>query len=104
MLDQYMCEKQFWSVHQAGFRKGHRTEDNLFILNTIFQSDVVLKKKKVHCAFVDFRKFFDRINRDYLMYKLLKNNITGPFYHVLKYMYSSTHYRIKNIPGCKQII
>ena len=35
-------------------------------------------------------KAFDNINRDFLCYKLLYNNITGNFYHAIKAIYSDT--------------
>lgn len=102
-LDEYMCDNNLWKCNQAGFRKGHRTDDNLFILNTVFQSYVVKKKKKVYYAFIDFRKYFDRINRDHLMYKLLKHNVTGKFYDIIKNMYNVTNYRVKTYSGLSKV-
>ena len=91
-LDHYMSSHNKWSVNQGGFMKGHRIEDNMFILNTVYQSYVKKKKCKVFCAFVDFRKYFDRINTDMLLYKLLKCNKTGNYYKIIKSMYSNTLY------------
>lgn len=102
-LDKHMTKNKFWKTNQAGFKKGHRTEDNMFVINTIFQSYVVKKKQKVFCAFVDFKKFFDRINRDFLLYKLLKYNVTGEFYNIIKSMYSNTNYRVKLHEGLSKI-
>ena len=33
----YLTEKNIWTPNQNGFMKGKRTEDNIFILHTIFQ-------------------------------------------------------------------
>ena len=62
-IDAYMCQSGKWSLHQCGFKKDHRTEDNLFVLNTIHNKYVKDMKKDVYIAFVDFSKFFDKINR-----------------------------------------
>ena len=45
-LEKYMTENHLWSQNQAGFRKGHRTEDNMFILRTLFQKYVHENNKK----------------------------------------------------------
>ena len=47
---------------QAGFRRDHRTTDNLFIMNALI--DQTLKEgQKLYCCFVDFKKAFDSIPR-----------------------------------------
>ena len=48
---------------------------------------------------MDFRKFFDCINRDMLFYKLQKIGITGKLYYVLKSIYSNCSYCIKMEKG-----
>ena len=67
-----MSETGRWSKFQCGFKKDHRTEDSLFVLNTIYNKYVKGLKKDVYIAFIDFSNFFDKINRDMMMYKLLK--------------------------------
>ena len=39
-IDSYMSQSGKWSIHQCGFKKDHRTEDNLFLLNTIHEKYV----------------------------------------------------------------
>ena len=34
-IDSYMNSLNLWCINQCDFKKDHRTEDNLFILNTI---------------------------------------------------------------------
>ena len=46
-------------------------------------------------AFMDFRKFFDSIDRKALLYKLLKLGVTGKIYYIIKDMYKDTNYHIK---------
>ena len=94
-IENYMNVNRKWSIHQCGFKKDHRTEDNLFIINTIYQKYVNGLNQKVYIAFIDFSKFFDKINRDMLLYKLLKYNITGRMYNLIKSMYANTGYKIQ---------
>ncbi len=55
----------------------------------------------MYLAFVDFKKFFDNINRKYLLYNLLKYNVglTGNFYALLKSMYQKCDYCVKTEQG-----
>ncbi len=58
--------------------------------------------KKVYLAFIDFQKMFDTINRRYLSYKFLKNNVTGNFYYFLKSLYEKCEYCVKSDSGLTQ--
>ena len=93
-IDTFMIENDKWCINQCGFKSDHRTEDSLFILQTIFKSYVEKQNSKIYIAFVDFSKFFDKINRQYLRYKLLKYGITGPVYEVIKSMFEKTSYKV----------
>ena len=42
---------------QAGFRKDHRTTDQLFIIRTLLQQSAHAKHK-LYCCFVEFKKAF----------------------------------------------
>ena len=48
---------------QAGFRRDHRTTDNIFILRTLIESCKAMKSNRQHgmlyTCFVDFRKAFE---------------------------------------------
>ena len=94
-IDMSMRSTHKWSVNQCGFKPDHRTEDSLFILNTIFETHVTQQNKKIYLAFVDFSKFFDKINRTLLFYKLLKYGITGKAFRIIKCMYENTGYRVR---------
>ena len=48
---------------QAGFRGGYSTIDNIFILNSIIMRYLSKKGGVFNCAFIDFSKAFDSINR-----------------------------------------
>ena len=55
-----------------------------------------LKKKKLFCAFIDFEKAFDLVQRNFLLYKLLQNNIDGKFFRIIQNMYDDVKSRIKH--------
>ena len=76
------------SPAQAGFRKFHSTVDNIFILQLLINL-YLLKKKKLFCTFVDYSKAFDKVRRACLWTKMLKNNIRGKCFNVIKNMYSN---------------
>ena len=52
------------------------------------------ENKNVYATFVDFTKFFDSINRKFIFYKLVKYEITGNIYKIIKSMYSNARYRV----------
>ncbi len=54
-----------------------------------------VKKRKLFVAFVDFRKFFDTLNREALCYKLLESGITGKVYRLIKSAYQNCSLKIK---------
>ena len=63
-------------AEQTGFRKGFSTLDHLFTFYGIV--DVLLsKRKRLYCAFLDYEKAFDKVNRAFLWQKLLSENVQG---------------------------
>ena len=83
---------------QNGFRKKRSCIEHIFTLDSIIRNNLN-KHKSVFCAFIDFKKAFDSINRDLLFYKLLQNKIDGKYYNAIKQMYLNTEacVRINNI-------
>ena len=75
---------------QTGFLANNRTADNVLTLRTLIDKHVNCHQKKVYACFVDFRKAFDSVWHDGLLYKLLKINIRGNFYNVIKSLYSNS--------------
>ena len=76
-----------------------RTEDNILIIQTLFQKYVKKGKGKLYTAFVDFSKYFDSINRPSLFYKLINAGITGNLYRVIKSAYDKNRYSVKCSQG-----
>ena len=83
------------SPNQIGFEKGHRTGDHVFVLTTVVNKFLKVEKKRLFVAFIDFRKAYDKINRNLLLLKLQKRGIKGKFYQNLKAIYSDISYVIK---------
>ncbi len=55
-----------------------------------------MSKVKLYTAFIDFRKFFDCINRSSLVYQLQKCDITGQIYNVIKGAYTGSQYSVNS--------
>ena len=65
--------------NQIAHRKGHRTSDHLFTLNSIIE-EISERKSTLHVCFVDFKKAFDSVNHTLLIEKLLDFGISGKFH------------------------
>ena len=57
---------------QIGFLPKNRTSDHLLTLRTLIDKYVHCHGEKVYACFVDFRKAFDSVWLDGLLYKLLQ--------------------------------
>ena len=56
---------------QGGFRRGRRTEDNLFILGRLIEM-VKGRKEEIFVAFLDLEKAYDRVNKKKLFVNLVR--------------------------------
>ena len=81
-------------LSQFGFRKGYSTCFSIYVLHSIINL-YITKKKKLYCAFIDFKKAFDRIDRSCLWLKLIKSGIRGNIIEVIRSMYQKTLARIR---------
>ena len=86
-LNCFLEENNILCEEQAGFRKGYSTVDHIFSLKMIVDF-YLTKKKKMYCAFIDYKKAFDSVNRLALWRKLLNNNIDGKCLRIIYNMYS----------------
>jgi len=68
--------------------------DHVYTLKTIIEL-YLCQGRRLFCAFVDYKKAFDSIDRVTLWKKLVTNCITGNFLNVVKSMYSSVKSCIK---------
>lgn len=56
-LSEFTDDLNILNENQAGFRQGYSTTDHIFSLYALFEL-LSVKKKKLHCVFVDFEKSF----------------------------------------------
>ena len=89
------CEANNLLVNeQNGFRPDRSCLDHIFVLN-----DVLRVRKKLNSqtflAFVDFKKAFDYVDRDFLMYKLRQAGVDGNFYHAIQALYSGARSSVR---------
>ena len=86
-LVKYLNENSTMNDNQIGFRKGFRTSDHVFVLNTILNS-YFSHNKPVYACFVDFPKAYDSVWRIALFYKLMVNQASCRFIKLIQSMYS----------------
>ena len=71
---------------QAGFRAKHSTMDHVFVLHHVI--DFYRQQgRRLYCAFVDYSKAFDLVNRSALWHKLIQQGVGGKILTVIKNMY-----------------
>ena len=88
-LTKFVEDNQLLSESQAGFRAGYSTLDHIFVLKSII--DLYLcQGRRLFCAFVDYSKAFDTVNRQRLWRKLIDHGIQGNVLEVIKSLYKSS--------------
>ena len=82
------------TTNQLGFVKEAQTSDHIFTLRTCIEK-YTKQKKRLYSCFVDYRKAFDTVCRDALLYKLCKLGIKGNFFNCVKHMYQNSSAKLK---------
>ena len=82
---------------QAGFRSGYSTHDHIFTLYCIVDMylNKIGRKKRLYCAFVDYQKAFDLVDRSSLWLKLIQLNINGRIMKLIYNLYQNTKACVK---------
>ena len=94
-LTKYLDGAGIIGEDQAGFRANYSTMDHVFSLHCII--DLYLRnKKRLYCAFVDYKKAFDLINRSDLWSKLIANGINGKVITVIYNLYKEAKSCVKS--------
>ena len=91
----YLVDEEILGGEQVGFRPNHSTLDNIFALQ-ILTKFYISERKQLFCAFVDYSKAFDFIDRVYLWQKLLNSNINGKVFNVIKNMYENANHMFRS--------
>jgi hypothetical protein len=68
-LTQYLESNELITDYQNGFRRGRSCTDHIFVLSNIIRTRIS-EKLSTFCCFIDFKKAFDSIDRNLLMYKM----------------------------------
>lgn len=93
-LNQYLENMNILCEEQAGFRKNYSTTDHIFNLKCLIDL-YLFRGKKLYCAFIDYKKAFDSVNRQYLWQKLLANNVDGKMFRIIHNLYASAKSCVK---------
>ena len=83
--------------NQFGFQKAKSTVDCIFVLTSIISKVIndSTGNKRLYCAFIDYEKAFDRVDRYLLWYKLMQEDVSPRMIKILKSMYNSVKACIK---------
>ena len=79
---------------QAGFRYAYSTIDHIFTLHMIIEF-YLQKNKKLYCAFIDYKKAFDFVDRSSLWMKLIASGINGNILRVIHNLYAGAKSCVK---------
>ena len=85
-LNSWSDEYEKLSNCQFGFQKKKSTVDCIFILNFIL-TKLIGSGKKVYTVFLDYEKCFDRINRSFMLQKMIVNGVSNKMVNAIKAMY-----------------
>ena len=97
-LTEFVNVNKIIGEEQAGFRSGYSTHDHIFTLHAIIDLYLNMfnkKQKRLYCAFIDYSKAFDLVDRALLWNKLLAYNINGRFMRAIHNIYQNTKACIK---------
>jgi len=91
VAERMMNQRLYWwleansllDIHQAGFRSGHRTDDQLFRLSQSI-IDGFHEGKSTTGIFVDLKQAYDRVWRKGLLLKMQRTGVHGRMYARIK--------------------
>ena len=92
-LQNYLEANNILAEEQNGFRAGRSCIDHLFVMCTVLRNRKTLGKETFLC-FVDYKKAFDSVERNLLMFKLSNIGITGHMYNAISSLYYNPKSRI----------
>ena len=81
---------------QFGFKSKHSTVDAIFILNSLIERHLN-NKKRLYCAFIDFKRAFDSVYRNGLWYKLIKSGVNGKLLSLIRSMYTEVKSCVRHL-------
>ena len=88
---------------QAGFRRTFSTIDHIFVLRCLIDGAKV-RKKKLYCCFVDFRKAFDTVPRERLFRRLQSLGVPSEMIWAIYTLYERVTGRVRCPGGLSESI
>ena len=90
------CEESGYIVdEQNGFRSGRSCQDHIYALSTVIRNRKSCGQS-TYCAYIDFKKAFDWVNRDLLLYKVATSfDIHGRLFNNLASVYSISNSQLR---------
>ena len=85
-LTEFVETHEIIGPEQAGFRQGFSTMDHIFTLHCII-AYYLHHRKRLFAAFLDYKKAFDLVDRNFLWFKLLNQGINGKVLGVVRGIY-----------------
>ena len=92
-LQTYLETNNILAREQNGFRASRSCIDHIFVLVTILRNRKELGKE-TFLAFIDYKKAFDSVDRNLLLYKLGQIGINGRMYKAISSLYANPKSRI----------
>ena len=92
-LQTYLEKNKMLVNEQNGFRASRSCIDHIFVLISVLRNRKQLGKE-TFLAFIDYKKAFDSVDRNLLLYKLAKMGINGRMYFAISSLYSNPRSRV----------
>ena len=103
-LHKFRAENAPNPSNQLGFCAEARTVDHILTMDTCIQKYAKKHRKKLFSCFIDFKKAFDTVCREALIYKLNLIGVKGKFLEVLSHMYRNSKAKIKLLNRSSEVI
>ena len=92
-LQKYLEANEILVDEQNGFRSCRSCIDHIFSLVTILRNRKALGLS-TFLSFIDFKKAFDSVDRNFLLFKLSEIGVVGNFYNAIDAIYKSPSARV----------
>ena len=92
-LQKYLETNKILAEEQNGFRVGRSCIDHIFVMCTVLRNRKMLGLETFLC-FIDYKKAFDSVDRNLLLFKLSNIGITGHMYSAISSLYSNPKSRV----------
>ena len=92
-LQNYIENNNILVNEQNGFRASRSCIDHIFVLVSVLRNMKELGKE-TFLAFIDYKKVFDSVERNLLLYKLGKMGVNGRIYNAISSLYSNPRSRV----------